>query len=676
MNRLIAAAVFALTVRCAFPVILLSETFTYTNGPLVTANGGQWSTHSGSAPGQLDVNGGEAILTSAETEDVHANLSGQPYPPTSTHHVFYARFTARFNELPSPGGSWFASFKDATASGFRSRVFALTASSPPGRFRVGLSSSQNSSASVTNSTDIALGARFVIVMRLSTTNSASTLWLNPVSENDPSISTEEAATTFTAAGFALRQNSGMGTLTLDNLIVGTSFADVLSDSSPIAPVITVEPSRQMIPRGSNVVFGSHAIGTAPLHYQWQFEGSAIATATNSSLVLNNISLAQQGNYSVVVTNTIGAVTSTPAALTVTVTAAHSGDAAFTLLTYNVHGAMVPNWTTNSAQVRAIGRQVQFLDPDIITFQEIPLTNNGTAEMANFVTAFRPGFFIATNSGSDGFIRSVILSRFPIMRSTKHLDGVPLNDFGYDGRFTRDLFEAEIQVPTLPQPLHVFTTHLKSGQDADSTLRRAAETRAISNFFATTFLPSHWLRPYLLTGDLNEELGNPPAGGGVFQALASAATGLKLITPVNPFTDSPLTFSIRAASLTRRYDYVLASALLATNILGGLVYRSDLATNSAPVLAGDSVAASDHLPLFLSFENPYAVPPRLTIVHSAAPSLKLIWTSVAGGRYQIESTRDLQTWNRVVTNLVATNHVASFETNIIYSSEFFRIQAER
>src|SRR5439155_4036767 len=86
--------------------------------------------------------------------------------------------------------------------------------------------------------------------------------------------------------------------------------------------------------------------------------------------------------------------------------------AFSLLTYNVKGNGSSDWSTNAPQVQAIGRQLMHLNPDIITFNEIPYTN--AWQMTNWVAAFLPGYFLATNSVGDGFIRSVIASRFPIL----------------------------------------------------------------------------------------------------------------------------------------------------------------------------------------------------------------------------------------------------------------------
>ena len=42
-------------------------------------------------------------------------------------------------------------------------------------------------------------------------------------------------------------------------------------------------------------------------------------------------------------------------------------------------------------------------------------------LTNFMKTFLPGYSLATNSGTDGSIRAMIASRFPIARSTKWLN---------------------------------------------------------------------------------------------------------------------------------------------------------------------------------------------------------------------------------------------------------------
>jgi hypothetical protein len=96
-----------------------------------------------------------------------------------------------------------------------------------------------------------------------------------------------------------------------------SFITVLTTN--MSPLITVQPQSQVVILGSNAtpsVTISPTV-TGPFGYQWLFGASPIADATNSSLTLSNVTLTSQGNYSVVITNAYGSVTSSVAALTVT-----------------------------------------------------------------------------------------------------------------------------------------------------------------------------------------------------------------------------------------------------------------------------------------------------------------------------------------------------------------------
>jgi hypothetical protein len=60
-----------------------------------------------------------------------------------------------------------------------------------------------------------------------------------------------------------------------------------------------------------------ASGTAPLGYQWSFNSATLSGATSTTLTLTNAQATDTGNYTVVVTNVAGSVTSAVATLTVT-----------------------------------------------------------------------------------------------------------------------------------------------------------------------------------------------------------------------------------------------------------------------------------------------------------------------------------------------------------------------
>lgn len=86
--------------------------------------------------------------------------------------------------------------------------------------------------------------------------------------------------------------------------------------TPTPPVITTQPVGQTNAVGNTATLTVQANGTAPLFYQWQFDGTNLPTATNSALTLSNLSTDQTGIYDVVVTNSYGSVTSNPAMLDV------------------------------------------------------------------------------------------------------------------------------------------------------------------------------------------------------------------------------------------------------------------------------------------------------------------------------------------------------------------------
>jgi hypothetical protein len=82
------------------------------------------------------------------------------------------------------------------------------------------------------------------------------------------------------------------------------------------PLIATQPLSQTVNPGANVSFVVAATGPGVLSYQWQFNGSSIAGATTTNLILTNVSPAQAGSYTVLVSNTNGSTMSQPATLTV------------------------------------------------------------------------------------------------------------------------------------------------------------------------------------------------------------------------------------------------------------------------------------------------------------------------------------------------------------------------
>jgi hypothetical protein len=111
-----------------------------------------------------------------------------------------------------------------------------------------------------------------------------------------------------------------------------------------APTIIVPPTNQTVGPGSTVTFAVTAVGKAPLSYLWQLNGAnlvnggRISGATNPVLTITNAQTSDDGGYTVIVTNSVGSVTSAPpAVLTVAtlpnftgITALGGGNGAFIL----------------------------------------------------------------------------------------------------------------------------------------------------------------------------------------------------------------------------------------------------------------------------------------------------------------------------------------------------------
>ena len=87
--------------------------------------------------------------------------------------------------------------------------------------------------------------------------------------------------------------------------------------TPTSPSIIEPPASQAVAAGRTVNFSVIAVGTLPLSYQWEFNGTNIAGATNTTLTLTNVQLSQAGNYAVLVTNFYGSVLSLNALLIIT-----------------------------------------------------------------------------------------------------------------------------------------------------------------------------------------------------------------------------------------------------------------------------------------------------------------------------------------------------------------------
>ncbi|HZL42191.1 MAG TPA: hypothetical protein VFD66_02790, partial [Verrucomicrobiae bacterium] len=88
---------------------------------------------------------------------------------------------------------------------------------------------------------------------------------------------------------------------------------LLSDGSPqvAAPLFN-----HAIATGDTLILNAGIVGAAPMHYQWQLNGTNIAGATNALLVVTNLLVTSAGGYHCVASNALGSVVTSDATVAV------------------------------------------------------------------------------------------------------------------------------------------------------------------------------------------------------------------------------------------------------------------------------------------------------------------------------------------------------------------------
>jgi hypothetical protein len=113
----------------------------------------------------------------------------------------------------------------------------------------------------------------------------------------------------------LSSGSGSGATTT----VSTEQATIAMAGTGVsaAPAITTQPASETVSTGQTAVFSVTSSGVAPLSYQWNKNGTPVSGATSSAYTTAPVAASDSGSqYSVVVSNSAGNVTSNVATLTV------------------------------------------------------------------------------------------------------------------------------------------------------------------------------------------------------------------------------------------------------------------------------------------------------------------------------------------------------------------------
>lgn len=244
--------------------------------------------------------------------------------------VVSSQAATRLTSDGSPGSATYAGYgifmNIATTLG-SGTPFELMTRSAPGTASAFLSSSGSwtglGNGATSGHTGYASGTQYTLAMTF-TRNSANGLnivaTMSGGSLNNTGSATisytDNAPNSFTFDTFGIRPSDATDSASSFD----TTLFMVQATTSLAPPSVTTDPQDQNVYVGQSATFSVLAAGSSPLSYQWFYDTNtpvSLAGATNSTVTLTNLQTTNSDNYFVVITNSVGSVTSDVAALVVT-----------------------------------------------------------------------------------------------------------------------------------------------------------------------------------------------------------------------------------------------------------------------------------------------------------------------------------------------------------------------
>ncbi|GJM26519.1 MAG: hypothetical protein DHS20C16_29340 [Phycisphaerae bacterium] len=266
--------------------------------------------------------------------------------------------------------------------------------------------------------------------------------------------------------------------------------------------------------------------------------------------------------------------------------------------------------------------------DIVCVQEI--NNSPSSAFVDLATAAGYSFrFLADSTNTfDGSKHSGIMSIYPFATTPVTLNAIDLSGDGSAKDITRNFVRAEFDIPGAAENLVMIGNHWKSGSADVDEFRRSVEALRTMQ---TTLPYNSSTIPYVVVGDMNDDFNDSPDSPSQFNSLPGGlpggwTLGSDLSFPIANGVFKPMQASSGSQRLNlipafqkdgsdatrnasgRKLDYIWRSN--AVTFVGSEVYDSadeglggGLAKFGAPLSAGTSAAASDHLMVFADIDIP-------------------------------------------------------------------------
>jgi hypothetical protein len=338
--------------------------------------------------------------------------------------------------------------------------------------------------------------------------------------------------------------SGQNTIAVEVHQVNPSSSDVSFDlelvgTAATRPTIVEHPQSQTVASGSDVTFSVVATGTEPLSYRWRRNAVTILGATNSTLTLFNVTSANAGNYSVVVSNPAGSVLSSNAVLTV--------------ITDGTNAPPVVTWLrpTNGSR---------FVAGSTILLQARATDSDG---VVNFVEFFANGTRLGQVTSNTN-LYNFVWSNAPAGTFQLHAEAVDSAGMrGISGSVQIVVASSNSPpVVTLTSPTNGATFRARQPIILRATASDPDGTVSFVDFFANT---TRVARAFSSTGTFTSIWSNAPAGTHQIRAVATDNQGAQASSAtasITVFSNRPPTAI--AQSVTVQEDSSVAITLSGTD----------------------------------------------------------------------------------------------------------------
>lgn len=296
---------------------LFYEPFSYT-GSVTGQNG--WTTHSGATPGQvtaavgnlsytgLATSTGNSISTSSSsTEDINKSFTAQ-----SSGVVYYSALVSAQNTTATTAntatGDYFLHFGTYSTgttpalSLFQGRVYVKKGvGTDTVNFGI-LNNSGGTAAPTYSTTDFPINQTVFLVVKYDITNNTASLFINATpgsAEPTTASATNSTGTTAAPAAvdyFCIRQGTSTGNFQIDEIRVGTTFAEVTPSTASLA-VSDIKKSNNLfikntLVKNDEITFGSDVKDIKI----YTLSGAVVKTGSVKNGATLNVAELAKGNY--------------------------------------------------------------------------------------------------------------------------------------------------------------------------------------------------------------------------------------------------------------------------------------------------------------------------------------------------------------------------------------------